>query len=87
MARQIGIQVFYDSEADIFEIVKDPARLHVSRELEHGLFVHLDPKTNEVVGFAIHHFSQDFSGKPTSLPIAASFQPLSTIKKDLALRK
>ncbi len=84
MARNVGIRVFYDSEADILEIVNDPSQEYVSRELTHGFFVHLDPKTKQVVGFAIHHLSQDFSGKPTPLPITASFQP---IKKDLALAK
>lgn len=87
MARNVGIKVFFDSDADILEVVKDPSRAYVSRELEHGVFVHIDPKTKEVVGFAIHHFSQDFSRGAASLPLSASFEPLRAAKRDLALVK
>ncbi|MGH2361786.1 MAG: hypothetical protein ACRDGM_14740, partial [bacterium] len=61
----------------------DPARPYVSREVSHGVFVHIDPKTKKVVGFALHHFSQDFSGKPAPVPLAATFQQLKDAKRDL----
>ncbi|MDQ7840962.1 MAG: DUF2283 domain-containing protein [bacterium] len=87
MAGNVGIRAFYDSEADILEMVKDPSQVYVSRELEHGVFVHIDPKTKEVVGFAIHHFSQNFSQKPSPLPLSATFQLLSATRKDFSLMK
>lgn len=87
MARDaVRVQVFYDREADILEVMlagRDPSRPYVSRETTHGVFAHVDPKTKKVIGFALHHFSQDFSKKPLSVPLPVSFQSLRMVERDL----
>lgn len=83
----VRVQVFYDREADILEVMlagRDPSRPYVSREIAHGMFAHVEPKTDKVIGFALHHFSQDFSKKPLSVPLSVSFQALKRTEHDLA---
>ena len=70
----VGMLVSYDSEADIFELVEDPSKEYVSREIEHGFFLHLDPKTGRIVGFALHHFSQRYTDRPKSIPLIPNFK-------------
>ncbi|MGQ0570551.1 MAG: DUF2283 domain-containing protein, partial [Armatimonadota bacterium] len=64
MARTIGMHVFYDAEGDILEIIKDPARVHVSRRIGRGVFIHLNPKNREIIGFAVHDVSRTLSTGP-----------------------
>jgi len=51
-----------------------PEREHVSREIEHGFFVHLDPKTKRVVGFAIHHLTEAYAEGPKPIPLVSNFK-------------
>jgi hypothetical protein len=82
MAQAVGMHVFYDAEGDILEVIKNPARVHVSRKIGRGVFVHVNPKTMEIVGFAVHDVSRTLSRRPMRLPLLASFAPLKRVDKE-----
>ena len=82
MARAVGMHVFYDAEGDVLEIIKDPARVHVSRKIGRGVFIHVNPKTKEIVGFDLHDFSRALMARPMHLPIVASFEPLKRTQRE-----
>ncbi len=64
----------YDREADILYIDKvSPYADQESEELEDGIIVRLNPKTNEVENFEILYFSTRLLRKNLfDLPVAAS---------------
>lgn len=70
----VGMHVSYDSEADILEVVEDLEREYISREIDHGFFLHRDAKTKRIVGFAIHHFSERYADGPKPVPLIPNFQ-------------
>jgi len=78
MARAVGMHVFCDAEGDILEVIKNPSRVHVSRKIARGIFIHVNPKTREIVGFAVHDVSRTLS---TRLPLVASFAPLGRAQR------
>lgn len=84
MARAVGTHVFYDAEGDILEIIKNPARVHVSQKIGRGVFIHVNPKTREIVGFAVHDVSRTLSTRPVRLPLLASFAPLKRVRRERA---
>ena len=81
MASGVGIYLSYDPESDILELVKNPDQPYVSREIRRGLFVHVEPKSRAIVGFAVHHFSRGFGSDPLNLPLRATFEPAEEIER------
>lgn len=82
MARTVGTHVFYDPEGDILEVIKNPARVHVSRKVGRGVFIHVNPKNSEIVGFAVHDVCRTLSTRPMLLPLVASFAPLKRAQRE-----
>ncbi len=82
MARAVGMHVFYDAEGDILEVIKNPARVHVSRKIGRGVFIHVNPRNREIVGFAVHDVSKTPSTRPVRLPLVASFAPLRRAQRE-----
>lgn len=80
----VGIRVFYDSDGDIFEVVEDPQKPYISKEIRHGVFVHVEPKSGRIVGFAVHHLSQDHG---ELVPIKPNFQLMADSKQERELVK
>lgn len=66
----------YDKEGDVLDISFGRPRKAISDEVEEDIFVRLDPKSNEVVGFMILNFSKRFAHqKETTIPVVGHLMP------------
>jgi uncharacterized protein YuzE len=67
----------YDKEGDVLDISFGRPRRATSDEVAPDIFVRLDPKSSEVVGFMILNFSQRFKHqKETTIPVAGHLMPV-----------
>ena len=80
MANQLRIA--YDKEADVLDVSLGEPKAAVSHEAEDDLFLRLDPRTGELVGFSLINFSRWFHhvGDFKVLPIVADLAPSDTAR-------
>jgi len=69
------IRYFFDREADVLYFTqRKPSAKDVSREIEEGIIIRVDPKTKEVIGFTILNFLKRQIKSPIKLPLSAEFE-------------
>jgi len=69
------IRYFFDKEADVLYFTqRKPSAKDISREIEEGIIVRVDPKTKEVIGFTILNFLKRQIKTPIRLPLSAEFE-------------
>jgi uncharacterized protein YuzE len=73
MARKIRFS--YDKQGDILDISLGKPRKAISQEVQDDLFLRIDPKTQEIVGFSVLNFEKSFrkTGESHILPVSAKF--------------
>ena len=66
----------YDVEGDILEISKGKPRKAISKDLGDDIWLKVDSKTGEVLGFTILSFVRRFTAKKRErkVPVAADFK-------------
>lgn len=65
----------YDQEGDVLDIFLDKAKSAISKEVSEDVFVRLDEKTHEVLGFMILNFQKRSTNlQSRSIPISAHFE-------------
>ena len=78
MARE-KISISYDERADVLYLSVGKPKKAISREIQDGVLIRVDPKTEKVVGLTIIDFTARFkTARPRSIPInlEASLQPV-----------
>jgi len=69
------IRYFFDREADVLYFTqRKPSAKDISREIEEGVIVRVNPKTKEVIGFTILNFLKRQIKSPIKLPLSAEFE-------------
>ncbi|KKM25883.1 hypothetical protein LCGC14_1590500 [marine sediment metagenome] len=58
MAKRDGVTIQYDRDRDILYMHFGKNRKAVSKEIDDGVLLRVDPKTQEVVGITILYFSE-----------------------------
>ncbi|MBI2119151.1 MAG: DUF2283 domain-containing protein [Elusimicrobia bacterium] len=73
MAKKIRFS--YDKEGDILDISIGEPRKAISREIKDDLFIRVDVKSKEIVGFSMLNFERSFrkSGESKTIPVSAKF--------------
>ncbi|MBI3659330.1 DUF2283 domain-containing protein [Candidatus Acetothermia bacterium] len=71
----------YDVEGDILEISKGKPRRAISRDLGDDIWLKVDPKTGEVLGFTILSFIRRFTLKKRErkVPVVADFKSSKSV--------
>lgn len=66
----------YDKQGDILDISLGRPKKAISEEISEDIFIRLEPKTQEIVGFMILNFEKRFSKSrdPETLPIIGNFK-------------
>lgn len=65
----------YDQEGDILEIFKGKPKEAISKDVGDDIWIKVDPKTEEILGFTILGFTKRFSQKGLlkKIPVMAEF--------------
>lgn len=69
------IKYFFDREADILYFAqRKPSLKDISREIDEGIIVRINPITKKIVGFTILNFLKRQLKMPIKLPLTAEFE-------------
>ena len=73
MAKKIRFS--YDKNGDVLDISLGGPRVAISSEVEDDIFVRVDPKSHEIVGFSVLNFEKSFAKSKDSriIPVSAKF--------------
>ena len=73
MAKKIRFS--YDKNGDVLDISLGGPKAAISREVEDDVFVRVDPKSHEIVGFSVLNFEKSFNKSKESrvIPVSAKF--------------
>ncbi|OGB93474.1 MAG: hypothetical protein A3G35_06770 [candidate division NC10 bacterium RIFCSPLOWO2_12_FULL_66_18] len=82
----------YDKKRDVLYVSVGHPQDAISREVQPGIFVHLNPRTRKVVGYTLLDFQRRASrtgrkaeGPTFKIPVQASFRlPLTTRRRRTA---
>lgn len=76
-----GLTISYDKTADVLYLSFGKPEEGIDEEVEEGIFVRLNQKTNKPNGIMVIDFEKRFSNsktKPIPLELAIRLQPVST---------
>jgi len=69
------IRYFFDREADVLYFSqRKPSSKDVSKEIDEGIVIRIDPKTKKIVGFTVLNFLKRQVKTPIKLPLSAEFE-------------
>jgi len=69
------IRYFFDREADILYFSqRKPSSRDISREIDEGIIVRIDPITKKIIGFTILNFLKRQVKESIKLPLSAEFE-------------
>lgn len=78
-----GLSYTYDEKSDELNIVLGKLGNAIGLEIEEEVYAQVDPKTKEVRGFTILHFTERFKKakkiKPFTLPLVGQFKLTKTV--------
>ena len=75
MKNRNQIRYFFDKEADVLYFTqRKPSPRDISREIEEGIIIRIDPTTKKVVGFTILNFLKRQIKRPIKLPLFGKFE-------------
>ena len=69
------IRYFFDREADVLYFTqRKPSPKDISREIDEGVIVRIDPITKKIIGFTILNFLKRQLRSAIKLPLSAEFE-------------
>lgn len=69
------IRYFFDREADVLYFTqRKPSSRDISREIDEGIIVRIEPKTKKIIGFTILNFLKRQLKTTIKLPFSAEFE-------------
>jgi uncharacterized protein YuzE len=78
-----NVRVVYYSPSDELNILLGEPQDSVLQEIDDEIYVRLDPKTNQVLGFTILNFEERTKGEGEVLPLLGHFSLPAKLQNDI----